>query len=259
LSARITSNFSFNLLHTQNGLNSQWPVALGLAAFFGLFTVTMTGSSTDFAVSNITTIENLNRKTKVWQLAVLIPSPQELARIRPPSTVQSAPAYRTVTYPLPIVSNPSEQVRSQPQSSADETNPSTRETTEAGLHTKRDAQATRTFAILSTEPGENPWDLGSAFENWKTVMGDNVLDWILPFKRSPCCNHEDGRSQFKLGPNVDLLLARHGFVFPSEVGKSNPRSRRAPRPATRSKHYPNQRNGKKIDMDDIHLDGPADR
>jgi len=83
---------------------------------------------------------------------------------------------------------------------------------------ERDAKATRTFAILNmNKPGENPWDLGSAMANWETVMGSHILDYFLPMKRSPCCNHETTESQFMIGPSVDLLRSSVGFASPKNM------------------------------------------
>lgn len=80
---------------------------------------------------------------------------------------------------------------------------------------ERDLQATRTFAILPTlKPGDHPWDLGSRLLNFKTVMGMDVLDWWLPIRRSPCCNHEDAESCYQVGPSVDLLKSSVGFKAP---------------------------------------------
>jgi palmitoyltransferase len=72
----------------------------------------------------------------------------------------------------------------------------------------RDLKATRTFTIVKMlEPGDNPWDLGSAHRNLETVMGTSILDWLLPIRRSPCCNHENNESQFAIGPKVASLRA----------------------------------------------------
>ncbi|RKF58088.1 Palmitoyltransferase PFA5 [Golovinomyces cichoracearum] len=70
----------------------------------------------------------------------------------------------------------------------------------------------RTFAIMTTNEGENPWDLGSRLLNWKTVMGDSIIDWFLPLRRSPCCNHDNSQSQFRFGFAVDKLRSRIGFL-----------------------------------------------
>lgn len=83
----------------------------------------------------------------------------------------------------------------------------------------RDLKAYRNFAVVKmSQPGDNPWDLGSARLNLETVMGTSLLDWLLPLHRSPCCSHESLESQFQVGPKVDMLraainsnqLAQHG-------------------------------------------------
>jgi palmitoyltransferase len=76
------------------------------------------------------------------------------------------------------------------------------------IFSARDMRATRTFAIVKMlQPGDNPWDLGSSRLNIETVMGAGILDWLLPIRRSPCCNHENPESQFKVGPKVAFLRA----------------------------------------------------
>lgn len=99
----------------------------------------------------------------------------------------------------------------------------------AQLNTNRDLKAVRTFAILETiSPGDNPWDLGSPLLNWKTVMGDHFIDWFLPIKRSPCCNHDNTESHFAIGPTVDHIRASVGFISPSEVRPEGHRRRKMP-------------------------------
>jgi palmitoyltransferase len=104
---------------------------------------------------------------------------------------------------------------------------------------ERDLQATRTFAILQMlQTGENPWDLGSRILNFKTVMGSNLLDWFLPIQRSPCCSHEDGESQFALGPAVELLKSSVGFIPLREPGTLHRRRRKRTHRRTRSEDAP---------------------
>jgi palmitoyltransferase len=79
-------------------------------------------------------------------------------------------------------------------------------------HSSRDQLANRTFAILRMEQGNNPWDLGSRLLNFQSVMGTNIFDYLLPIKRSPCCNHENQESHFQIGPYVDLLKASVFFM-----------------------------------------------
>ena len=77
----------------------------------------------------------------------------------------------------------------------------------------------RTFAILETLPGMNPWDLGSRWMNFKAVMGNQLHDWLLPVRHSPCCDHTSTVSQYPLGPDFQELLIEAGL---------------APRPASNS-------------------------
>lgn len=83
---------------------------------------------------------------------------------------------------------------------------------------QRDLAAKRTFLILKMPgPGFNPWDLGSSLLNWESIMGESVLDWFLPFKRSPCCSHEQDESYYEVGPMVDILKSKYGLIPESEI------------------------------------------
>ncbi|KAL8725017.1 MAG: hypothetical protein Q9166_007616 [cf. Caloplaca sp. 2 TL-2023] len=142
----------------------------------------MSGSSLQFVFQNTTTIENLSRKTKVWQLAVHIPD----ALIHN----DTAPLYRTVTY-------------------------------------GQDPNSTRTFAILHSRPGENPWDLGFC-RNFKSVMGEHWYDWFLPIRNSPCAKHDRLDCEFETGPVVERMKREVGIItpIPADVEKKPPRHRR---------------------------------
>lgn len=140
----------------------------------------MTGSSVQFALINTTTIENLSRRTKVWTLAVYMPKPPE-----------SSTGFRTVSF-----------------STATSTTGSNAPATEQATG------AVKTFAILHTKPGENPFDVGP-YQNFKAVMGDHWYDWLLPIRRSPCCNHDRRDGQFAMGPVVQRMRAEAGIVSPA--------------------------------------------
>ncbi|KAF4633085.1 hypothetical protein G7Y89_g5043 [Cudoniella acicularis] len=277
-------------------LNSHFAAILALAAFFFLFTSSMTGGSIDLALRNLTTVERLGAKTKLYTLAIKKPPLEELVRISP-YMVQNA-TYREITYPLGANSiahesrpsaiqtekpEPAQQLSTQGQiptltssgaglesnfpgtelspgpmqqvdqlgidTSSEQTptvateEPSSREVpgstdipveqmsgTGAGAtdFSARDMQATRTFAVLRMlDQGDNPWDLGSALLNWKTVMGNRVIDWFLP-SRSPCSNHEQSSSQFSIGPKVEKLKAAYYFTQPKDLReKGHPKSRKS--------------------------------
>lgn len=145
----------------------------------------MSGSSLQFAFLNTTTIENLTRHSKVWQLAFYM--------ARPPSS-QNGIGFHSVTYPL-----------------GDETS------------TAQTLGPKRTFMIRHSKPGENPWDLGP-FANFKSVMGVHWYDWLMPLRHSPCCDHSRGESQFELGEVVERMRAEAGLL-PLRDPSPKPRSR----------------------------------
>ncbi|KAI0885932.1 zf-DHHC-domain-containing protein [Annulohypoxylon maeteangense] len=170
-----------------------------LAAFFGLFTFLMTVTSVRYIFANMTNVDMLSSRTKVHQLAVRVPRGTE-----------STDKFTVVTYPLPKleeVTNGRSNDTARPR--AVESRGASPQPNRVSPST-RDDLATRTFAILRTEPGENPWDIG-AWKNWQSVMGTNVLDWILPFRRSPCANHESHDSFYPMGKVLADVLARYNL------------------------------------------------
>ncbi len=177
----------------------QFVALLSLAGFFGAFTGGMSGSSLQFVLYNLTTIENLSKTRRPYTLAVLIPPNYEIPK---------EGYYPHVTYPLPL---PDSSSPSQVESLTDALN-------------DRDTQAQRTFAILQLGIGRNPWDLGYA-QNFKEVMGNSFAEWVLPIKRSPLCNHESDESQFGLGRWVEQLLVDVGFMNAKDMRKPKPVSK----------------------------------
>lgn len=159
----------------------------------------MTGSSLQFALINTTTIENLSRRTIVWTLAIHMPKPPE-----------TPTGFRTVSFstaaPTPNSGLPAEEQTS---------------------------GAIKTFAILHTKPGENPFDLGP-YQNFKTVMGDHWYDWFLPIKYSPCCNHDRRDAQFATGPVVQRMRVEAGIASPGEIGDE--KTHRKPKRRRRRSH-----------------------
>lgn len=159
--------------------------AVVLASVFGFFSFGMTATSGGYVFQNKTNIDIL-RKDQVHQLAV-----------RVPRGTKSTAEYLTITYPLAQHTgwpSPNAQINDSSQTSSEST-------------ATRDERATRTFAILKSEPGENPWDLGY-YGNFKAVMGNTIWEWMLPIKHSPCCNHDSMDSDYKLGPVVEEMARR---------------------------------------------------
>ncbi|KFY38139.1 hypothetical protein V494_04501 [Pseudogymnoascus sp. VKM F-4513 (FW-928)] len=220
----VTAIYLKEDLSNTSGLNGHFVALVAVSGFFGLFTFGMTCSSLQFVFSNLTTIENLSKKRRAWLVAAIIP---------PTFTLPQQGNYPHITYPLPL--SPSEKssssAPSSPASSPHEI------ISETEVSSERDARATRTFAILQLAMGRNPWDLGAA-GNWKSVMGNNFLDWVLPIKHSPCRNHESHESQFETGRWMEELLVEVGFMSDKDMRKPRPfrgRKLKGPEPAITEK------------------------
>lgn len=136
----------------------------------------MSLSSTNFALLNVTQVEHLGLATRVYDLAVFKPNQ---------NTPQASGSYpREIIYPLSTGVEKSHQGPEMRTSEAldqrlvagDEAQTNTARKERLS---ERDLQAKRSFVVLRTEHGENPWNLGSMLLNWETVMGTNPIDWLL--------------------------------------------------------------------------------
>ncbi|RMY76105.1 hypothetical protein D0864_09712 [Hortaea werneckii] len=86
----------------------------------------------------------------------------------------------------------------------------------------------RTFAILETWPGMNPWDLGSTYLNFTAVFGTKLHHWLLPIRHSPCCEHSSAVSLYPLGPQFEEMLEEVGMVqreFKNAQDSNRPRDK----------------------------------
>lgn len=167
-----------------------------------------------FACFNTTTVDNLSRRTRIYHFAVLLPShnPDNLGHSVDEGRSRAMQlAYPTITYPLPA-SHPLATSNSPPHSHP------------------------RTFAILATRPGVNPYKLPTGLQNFKSVMGTNILDWLLPLRPSPSYSRRmadahdleagaanGGRSMYELGPEFAALCTSAGVDVPAGVVKAHPR------------------------------------
>lgn len=174
-------------------------VLMALAGFFGLFAFTMASLSLRFAIINTTNIENLRARDKVYQFAIRIPLSQT------PNSEYSTSTndYETITFPLADPTLEGNRFTYENQ------DPNQSHSAPQGFADRREVlrpAAEHKFAIVKTEVGENPWDTGSYYQNFQTVMGDKgLLDWLLPLRLSPCCA---GRGQYPVGPVVAKLRER---------------------------------------------------
>ncbi|KAE8386329.1 zf-DHHC-domain-containing protein [Aspergillus alliaceus] len=208
----VCAIFTAELRRETGEVNPHWAVGIGLSCLFGVFTFGMTLSSVQLAMYNLTTIENLNRRSAVWTLAIRVPG-HMLSKLNPNS--RWAPTFRTITYPLPPRPPNAEDIAEHQQ--------------------YQPAGEQHVFAVLQTLPGENPFDLGTSFKNLQQVLGYSLFDWLLPLKHSPCADHSSLESAFALGPVVKRLKAEAGLEHPM-AEDSEPRDRASKRKRRRSKH-----------------------
>lgn len=242
-----TAYFFAKRRREEDFISVHWILVLVFGALFSLFNAGMCGSSLQFALINSTTIENFNRKTKVWFMAVYMP-PAVLDKYN--SSGRSD--LRLISYPRPAAEqfelleqngaklNDSQQsiardgwnaqdpaappnvydpqstptfpshpavARNTPPSSSGNASASPPQSAPHTLTPK----ALRTFAILETDPGANPFDLGH-FGNFKQVMGNNLFDWLFPFRPSPLTDHSDPTSFYKTGPVIDKMRRKAGIL-----------------------------------------------
>ncbi|KAM7201412.1 DHHC palmitoyltransferase domain containing protein [Naviculisporaceae sp. PSN 640] len=159
------------------GVDGFYIGALGLGAFFDIFTITMTATSIRYICMNLTNVDYLKSKVVVHCLA-----------IRVPHGTPPGPNYGIITYPLP-----------RPTERAPSPNLSGQTVTDENATSPRDLLASRSFAVVKTQMGENPWDLGS-WRNWKSVMGNNIIDWLFPLNPPPCSKYVSNESKYEMGP-----------------------------------------------------------
>lgn len=211
----------------------------------------------DLTMNNLTQVERLGSKSRTYRLAVLKPSPKQFDHVIPHGSPQPAEItypleagqrsrtrrlmqiragpnpHKALQNPgshqgVPPVSTGLPPVSESPPGGVPPTQPGTsvgaqRNTAldDTSRPTKaisaRDILATRTFGILMMNRGDNPWDLGSRLLNLETVMGTNFLDYFLPIRRSPCCNHEDPESYYYLGPVVDVVKSKFYFMDAKDI------------------------------------------
>lgn len=211
-------------------LDVHWVLLLAFAALFLLFSTGMFSSSMQFAALNVTTIENFDRHRKVWYLCVYLPRPEEtLSRIE----AQGKMVPRTIPYPRP----PGENAMVLQSALGEETGGV------GGADELPTSQWTRVFAILELPPGANPWDCGP-LSNVREVMGYSVLEWLLPLKYSPCAQHDNPESMFKLGPAVEEAKREAGLVE-SESGEPSKRRKRRRRRSDATEESGNERRARR--------------
>jgi palmitoyltransferase len=178
-------------------VESRLIVGLAFGALFGLFSVTMTATALRFVFQNITNVDLL-RKTQTFRLAV-----------RVPTGTRSTDQFTTITYPLSPPGDDSKAPGTGHSNGVDQSDGAGSIAT--NRMAVRDQRAKRTFAILQTQSGENPWHVGYR-KNFKSVMGQTIFEWLLPLRHSPCTRHDNMVSDYEFGPLVEQLKRRYGLA-----------------------------------------------
>lgn len=237
-------------------------VVLALAGFFLLFTTGMVMNSLHMVFQNTTTIEGISRR---MYLAVILPPELQKDPMAPPPPAKLSPtddtdSERPLTSELDDPSHvnyftrqPRPPKRPQPPSVHSPVRSKIwKGTITYPLHLPIDrpplpAPERRTFAILHTPPGLNPWNLGSVYRNFTAVFGNHVHEWVIPLKMSPCCDHSSRVSEFPLGPEFELLLVDAGLIRPESSEGKDRRSSPVPSRKRRRRLEPGWQNGERPD------------
>ncbi|ESU14361.1 palmitoyltransferase PFA5 [Fusarium graminearum PH-1] len=154
-------------------------------------------TSLRFVFQNITNVD-LFRKNQTFRLAV-----------RVPTGTRSTDQFTTITYPLSPPGDDSRAPGTAHSNGVDQSDGAGSIAT--NRMAARDQRAKRTFAILQTQSGENPWHVGYR-NNFKSVMGETIFEWFLPLRHSPCTRHDSMVSDYEFGPLVEELKRRYGLA-----------------------------------------------
>lgn len=153
------------------------------SSLFGLFSAGMAGSTTQLIYRNLSTVDALSHTLKVYQLAIYDPAPPQ----------QPQQGQRQIYSPLvQRVWLPTSPMQEQQQ---------------------------RCFAIVKTQPGENPWRLGETMDNFKEVLGYSIWDWWLPLKGSPLVNRNNAEGFYRWNDELLKRLRREAGI---ETGTAPP-------------------------------------
>lgn len=177
--------------------HDHWIAVLAMGIFFFLLTLETDTTAVILAVLNLTTSENIKMKTVVWQLAVRVPEGFDASHLK------------TVSFPSGTLRDP--------EKGSDDDDSDTEE--QSGRSST--ASDTHVFAILQSEPGDNPWDIGR-WKNFKQMMGNYPWEWILPIRHSPFARSSESdsiqcppesavKSFFTLGIDLQAMKARAGM------------------------------------------------
>ncbi|QIW94785.1 hypothetical protein AMS68_000303 [Peltaster fructicola] len=206
----------------------QWVVVLGLGGFFAVFTAGLAMTSIQLTLSNLTTVENIDKGARSMYIAVILPPDLQGLTGQTPSPTQTPS--RTAGSELPLTSEIDDPSHASYFSSERPSRPRRRSRDELAASIwqgtityplgpeDHPVSARRTFAILKTPQGMNPWDIGWR-DNLTSVFGTRVHSWVLPFLRSPCTRYSSDVSRYPLGWQFEQMLSDARMIEPPDFIK----------------------------------------
>jgi palmitoyltransferase len=204
-----------------HALNGNFIAMAAVGGSFCIISLGMTMNCVQLALRNMTIVESLGN---VYFLAIHIPNPEQHGAVANlDGTTEPRPYFHTITYPIP------------PRKSS----ASSQNTQLPGSHDPEaitSSSTLRTFAIVSTKPGDNPWNIGR-LNNLKSILGKRYIDWILPIRNSPCCSHDNPESDYPLGLDVDRLKREYGLESWRPPSDDQLREKRRRRHSHRHQHH----------------------
>lgn len=176
------------------------------ATLFALLSFGMTLNTLQLAITNYTTVERLWKGDRAYYIALLI-SEREAREIQSnpgyfghSNNSEKPKPYHTISYPLKSEN---------PLQLPDFNNTRQNENTTT-LYSSL-PRSERTFAILGCSANDNPWNLG-LLDNMKEILGDHWLDWFIPIRYSPHCNHDRDAGHFPYGSVLQALRKEYGLI-----------------------------------------------
>ena len=140
----------------------------------GILVSSLVGTHLYYIWKNITTIEALTQDTRIWTLAIFLKHP-------PPKEARADLPYRivdnVVALPLPK---------------------------KIPIYMRE--EVTLSFAILYSEPGENPFDMGP-IANFADIMGPSWWDLLFPLRKAPNTLGTEA-----IGPVMRRMIERAGVI-----------------------------------------------
>jgi palmitoyltransferase len=193
-----------------------------IAALAGLFLLMSFGVAFEgirLSCHNLTTIENLSKDMRVYHIAVYVKDfdTGQLDSVYTGRNSGTGTTLREHLASYPSITYPFVDHQGTSADSNLQTGPYKEK---LPSNTESGPRHPRTYLILETKMGENPWEL-SPLENIKSVMGSKWSDWILPLKYSPHCKHHKHEDEFPFGPVLTRLKQEAGLIAGDENARDS--------------------------------------